>query len=57
MPLKKHASVEIIGTLREVEIMLAQGGTTHAVCRLPPAVDQRANPLLFAHWCGKAADR
>jgi putative transposase len=28
MPFKKHTPEEIIGKLREVEIVLAQGGTT-----------------------------
>jgi transposase-like protein len=33
MPLKKHKPEEIIGKLREVEIMLGQGGTTAEACR------------------------
>ena len=33
MPAKKHKPEEIIGKLREVEIMLGQGGTTAEVCR------------------------
>jgi transposase-like protein len=33
MPVKKHKPEEIIGKLREVEIMLGQGGTTAEACR------------------------
>ena len=33
MPAKKHKAEEIIGKLREVEIVLGQGGTTAEVCR------------------------
>ena len=33
MPSKKHTPEEIIGKLREVEIVLAQGGTTAEACR------------------------
>ena len=33
MPSKKHKPEEIIGKLREVEIMLGQGGTTADACR------------------------
>jgi transposase InsO family protein len=33
MPAKKHKPEEIIGKLREVEIMLGQGGTTAEACR------------------------
>ena len=33
MPTKKHKPEEIIGKLREVEIMLGQGGTTAEACR------------------------
>lgn len=33
MPLRKHTPEEIIGKLREVEIVLAQGGTTAEACR------------------------
>jgi hypothetical protein len=33
MPAKKHKPEEIIGKLREVEIMLGQGGTTAKACR------------------------
>ncbi|WP_310106425.1 IS3 family transposase [Sphingomonas sp. BE138] len=33
MPSKKHKPEEIIGKLREVEIMLGQGGTTAEACR------------------------
>ena len=33
MPLKKHKPEEIIGKLREAEIVLAHGGTTLEACR------------------------
>lgn len=33
MPSKKHKPEEIIGKLREAEIVLAQGGTTPEACR------------------------
>lgn len=33
MPAKKHKPEEIIGKLREVEIILGQGGTTAEACR------------------------
>lgn len=33
MPSKKHRPEEIIGKLREAEIVLAQGGTTPEACR------------------------
>jgi putative transposase len=33
MPFKKHTPEEIIGKLREAEIVLAQGGTTADACR------------------------
>jgi putative transposase len=33
MPAKKHKPEEIIGKLREVEIMLGQVGTTAEACR------------------------
>ncbi len=33
MPAEKHKPEEIIGKLREVEIVLGQGGTTAEACR------------------------
>jgi putative transposase len=33
MPFKKHTPEEIIGKLREAEIVLAQGGTSADACR------------------------
>src|SRR3546814_17713039 len=33
MPARKHKPEEIIGKLREVEIVLGQGGTTAEACR------------------------
>ena len=33
MPFKKHTPEELIGKLREAEIVLAQGGTTSDACR------------------------
>ena len=33
MPFKKHTPEEIIGKLREAEIVLAQGGTVADACR------------------------
>jgi putative transposase len=33
MPFKKHTPKEIIGKLREAEIVLAQGRTTSDACR------------------------
>jgi len=33
MPFKKHEPEEIIGKLREVEIVLAQGASTAGACR------------------------
>lgn len=37
MPSKKHKPEEIIGKLREVEIVLGQGETTAEGCRQFPA--------------------
>lgn len=33
MPAKKHKPEEIIGTLRQVEVVLGQGGATVEACR------------------------
>ncbi len=33
MPAKKHKPEEVVGKLREVEIVLGQGGTTAEACR------------------------
>jgi transposase-like protein len=40
MPAKKHKPEEIIGKLREVEIMLGQGGTPAEVCRRIAVTEQ-----------------
>jgi len=40
MPSKKHKPEEIIGKLREVEIVLAQGASTAAACRRISVSDQ-----------------
>lgn len=40
MPSKKHKPEEIIGKLREVEIVLAQGGTTAEACRCIAGTEQ-----------------
>jgi len=40
MPSKKHKPEEIIGKLREVEIVLAQGGTTAEACRRIAVTEQ-----------------
>jgi transposase-like protein len=40
MPAKKHKPEEIIGKLREVEIMLGQGGTTAEACRRTAVSEQ-----------------
>ena len=37
---KKHGPEEIIGKLREVEIVLAQGGTTADACRRIAVTEQ-----------------
>ena len=41
MPFKKHTPEEIIGKLREAEIVLAQGGTTADACRRLSISEQR----------------
>jgi hypothetical protein len=43
MPAKKHKPEEIIGKLREVEIMLGQGGTTAEACR---ASQSASRPII-----------
>jgi transposase-like protein len=40
MPSKKHKPEEIVGKLREVEIVLAQGGTTAEGCRRIAVTEQ-----------------
>ena len=55
MPFKKHTPEEIIGKLREAEIVLAQGETT--ADGLPPAIDQRANLLPLAQEIWRSEDR
>lgn len=40
MPFKKHKPEEIIGKLREVEIVLAQGASTAEECRRLVGADQ-----------------
>ena len=40
MPSKKHKPEEIIGKLREVEIVLAQGATTAEACRRIAVTEQ-----------------
>lgn len=40
MPSKKHKPEEIIGKLREAEIVLAQGGTTTDACRRIAVTEQ-----------------
>jgi putative transposase len=40
MPSKKHKPEEIIGKLREVEIILAHGGTTAEACRRIAVTEQ-----------------
>ncbi len=40
MPSRKHTPEEIIGKLREVEIVLAQGGTTADACRRIAVTEQ-----------------
>ena len=40
MPSKKHKPEEIIGKLREAEIVLAQGGTTADACRRIAVTEQ-----------------
>ena len=46
MPAKKHKPEEIIGKLREVEIMLGQGGTTAEACRRIAVSEQ-----TYYRWC------
>lgn len=48
MPARKHKPEEIIGKLREVEIMLGQGGTTAEACRRI-GVSERAVRMVFDH--------
>ena len=45
MPSKKHKPEEIIGKLREAEIVLAQGASAAEVCR---RIGQRADVLSLA---------
>ncbi len=40
MPSKKHKPEEIIGKLREVEIVLGQGGTAAEACRRIAVTEQ-----------------
>ena len=40
MPFKKHKPEEIIGKLREIEIVLAQGASTAEACRRIAASEQ-----------------
>ena len=48
MPCKKHRPEEIIGKLREAEVVLAQGATTEEAWRPSPAaskIDVRGFPV------------
>ena len=49
MPSKKHKPEEIIGKLREVEIVLAQGASTAEACR-GIAVSEHLSPLVQGIW-------
>jgi len=56
MPSKKHKPEEIIGKLREVEIVLAQGASTAEACRRIAVSEQtglvpvlRRSPISLRH--------
>jgi len=51
-PAKKHKSEEILGKLREVEVMLGKGGTTAEACRRIGV--QRADLLWLAQGIRRA---
>jgi len=46
MPRKKNTSEQIIGKLREAEIMMTQGKTVAEVCRKIEVTDQ-----TYFRWC------
>ncbi len=56
MPAKKHKPEEIIGKLREVEIVLGQGGTIAEGCRRIGVTEQ-----IYYRWrrecCGLKSTR
>ena len=56
MPLKKHKPEEIIGKLREVEIVLGQGGTTAEACRRI-AVSEQTYYRWRKHYGGMGTDQ
>ena len=47
MPAKKHKPEEIIGKLREVEIVLGQGGTAAEPSRSPSCSTRLQHPVLI----------
>lgn len=54
MPSKEHKAEEMIGKLREAEIMLVQGGTTPEACRRRGL---RSRPVTLAQGVGPAEGR
>ena len=53
---KKHGPEEIIGKLREAEIVLAQGGTTGDACRRIAVIEQTyctASAPMGPNWGGE----
>ena len=60
MPSNEHKPGEIIGKLREVEIVLSQGGTTAEACRsaeYEKSTPQRANITLGANIQVSASEK
>ena len=52
MPSKKHRPEEIIGKLREAEVVLAQGATTAEACRLSLHKSKSlSSPYVFIAGC------
>ena len=52
MPSKKHQPEEVIGKLREAEIVLGQGGTTAEVCRWTAVSEE-----TYYRWPNRASRR
>ena len=56
MPTKKHTPEEIIGKLREAEIVIAQGGTTLDACRRI-AISEQTYYRWRKHYGGMGVDQ
>ena len=56
MPFKKHTPEEIIGKLREAEIVLAQGGTTADACRRL-SISEQTSSLWRKEYGGLKTDQ